>query len=42
LPRGSKLQNGESDKSCYTDERREDVTCRKISRQLALVTMEGR
>ena len=37
LPRGSKLQNGESDKSCYTDERREDVTCRKISRQLALV-----
>ena len=37
LPRDSKLQSGERDKSCHNDERREDITCRKISRQLALV-----
>ena len=37
LPRGSsKLHNGERDKH-GNDERREDITCRKISRQLALV-----
>ena len=38
LPRNSsKPQNGERDKTSYTDERREDITCRKISRHLALV-----
>ena len=38
LPRGSsKLQNGEQRDKNSTEERREDITCRKISRQLALV-----
>ena len=38
LPRGStKLKNSEQRDKNGTDERREDITCRKISRQLALV-----
>ena len=38
LPRSSsKSHNGERDKASLNDERREDITCRKISRQLALV-----